>query len=68
MEFVINSSQPWRITADTGGTFTDCYAVTPAGDEMRCKLLSAGCLRTRIVRVDGDQLTIAEDWRMPDGF
>ena len=29
----------WRISADTGGTFTDCYAVTPDGvipkDEMK---------------------------------
>ncbi len=39
----------WQIWIDTGGTFTDCIAVTPAGDRLRAKVLSSGHLRGRIV-------------------
>ncbi|MDZ4288489.1 MAG: hydantoinase B/oxoprolinase family protein, partial [Prosthecobacter sp.] len=39
----------WRIAADTGGTFTDAYAIDPAGRESRCKVLSTARLRVRIV-------------------
>ncbi|MBB5030674.1 hydantoinase B/oxoprolinase family protein [Prosthecobacter vanneervenii] len=35
----------WRIAADTGGTFTDCHALDPQGQESRCKVLSTGHLR-----------------------
>lgn len=35
----------WRVAADTGGTFTDCHALDPAGQESRCKVLSTGHLR-----------------------
>lgn len=38
----------WRISADTGGTFTDCFAITPEGSELRCKVLSTGTLRARL--------------------
>jgi 5-oxoprolinase (ATP-hydrolysing) len=41
----------WRIAADTGGTFTDAYAVDPAGRESRCKVLSTGILRVRVIAV-----------------
>ena len=40
----------WRISADTGGTFTDCFALDPLGDQVRCKVLSSGCLRARVVQ------------------
>lgn len=70
----------WRISADTGGTFTDCYAVTPDGGELRCKVLSTGCLRARIDRVvrqtgDGTDernkthaVHISAPISVPDGF
>ncbi|MBX7210696.1 MAG: hydantoinase B/oxoprolinase family protein [Verrucomicrobiaceae bacterium] len=59
----------WRISADTGGTFTDCYAVTPAGAELRCKVLSSGCLRARITaRPHGAALRLDDPWKMPRGF
>lgn len=59
----------WRISADTGGTFTDCYAVTPDGSERRCKVLSAGCLRARIVEVPNDDAVRVQDaWSMPPDF
>ncbi|HYF34412.1 MAG TPA: hydantoinase B/oxoprolinase family protein [Prosthecobacter sp.] len=38
----------WRIAADTGGTFTDAYAIDPTGRESRCKVLSTARLRVRI--------------------
>lgn len=59
---------PWRIATDTGGTFTDCYALTPQGEEVRCKVLSTGCLRSQVVRCSGSEVVIADDWRTVDGF
>ncbi len=41
----------WQITADTGGTFTDCYALTPTGAALRCKVLSTGHLRAVVTEV-----------------
>lgn len=57
----------WRVSADTGGTFTDCHALTPEGGEMRCKVLSTSCLRTRVV-ASADEVVIADDWSLPDDF
>ncbi|CAG4988768.1 hypothetical protein DYBT9275_00154 [Dyadobacter sp. CECT 9275] len=44
---------PWKIWIDTGGTFTDCLAVDPAGTKTRIKILSSGRLRGRITRKIG---------------
>jgi 5-oxoprolinase (ATP-hydrolysing) len=38
----------WKISIDTGGTFTDCLAVDPAGGKSRLKVLSSARLRGRI--------------------
>ncbi len=40
----------WQIWIDTGGTFTDCLAIDPAGDKTRIKVLSSSCLRGRITK------------------
>jgi len=40
---------PWRIRVDTGGTFTDAWAVGPDGRERRAKILSDGTLRCRLL-------------------
>ena len=40
----------WSIWIDTGGTFTDCLALDPAGDMHRAKVLSSGALRPLISR------------------
>lgn len=42
------SETPWQIWIDTGGTFTDCLAIDPAGNKTRIKVLSSSCLRGRI--------------------
>ena len=42
------SMMAWRISADTGGTFTDAYAIDPQGRSSRCKVLSSGVLRARV--------------------
>ena len=48
----------WQIRIDVGGTFTDGWAVTPTGDQLRCKVLSSGKLRTSILRIEGDWLVL----------
>ncbi|WP_395142925.1 hydantoinase B/oxoprolinase family protein [Armatimonas sp.] len=40
----------WRIFTDTGGTFTDCLAISPGGAWHRAKVLSSGVLRTDSAR------------------
>jgi len=42
------SETAWQIWIDTGGTFTDCLAIDPAGNKTRIKVLSSSCLRGRI--------------------
>jgi 5-oxoprolinase (ATP-hydrolysing) len=59
----------WRIWADTGGTFTDCLAVDPAGRLHRAKVLSTSALRARIAERRGpDALRLAASWPVPAGF
>ncbi len=59
----------WYFSADTGGTFTDCFAVTSEGLEKRCKVLSTGCIRTRVLERSGlRQIRLAEGWEMASGF
>ncbi|MGX5855270.1 hydantoinase B/oxoprolinase family protein [Dyadobacter jiangsuensis] len=38
----------WQIWIDTGGTFTDCLGIDPAGNKSRIKVLSSSCLRGHI--------------------
>ena len=39
------AARPWSIWADTGGTFTDCIALDPAGATHTAKVLSSGAIR-----------------------
>lgn len=38
----------WKISMDTGGTFTDCIAQTPQGDTKHLKILSSSVIRIRV--------------------
>ena len=62
----------WQLRIDVGGTFTDGWALTPTGSQIRCKVLSSGVLRTSIVAVEGDWLVcdrpLSNHARGLDGF
>ncbi|HEY7770407.1 hydantoinase/oxoprolinase N-terminal domain-containing protein, partial [Longimicrobium sp.] len=58
----------WQIWIDTGGTFTDCLALDPAGTLRRAKVLSSSALRGVIRSVVApDVLTIGEEWGAAPG-
>lgn len=48
---VVNNqtNSTWKISIDTGGTFTDCLAINPEGIKTRIKVLSSARLRGRII-------------------
>ncbi len=43
----------WQFWIDTGGTFTDCLALSPLGKEYRVKVLSSSEIRVRVIEVLG---------------
>lgn len=49
------TAPPWQIRVDTGGTFTDCIAVSPEGDVRRVKVLSSSALRGRFAGPAGER-------------
>ncbi|MCW1885825.1 hydantoinase B/oxoprolinase family protein [Luteolibacter flavescens] len=57
----------WRIRVDTGGTFTDAWAVGPDGGERRAKILSDGTLRCRLVAQDGEWWLTDSELSLSDG-
>ncbi|MFY9819953.1 MAG: hydantoinase/oxoprolinase family protein [Thermoanaerobaculia bacterium] len=63
----------WQIWADTGGTFTDCLAVDPAGRLHRAKVLSTSAVRGRIAArlgadVEDSVQVESPAWAVPAGF
>ena len=60
----------WRIWIDTGGTFTDCLAIDPAGTMHRAKVLSTSALRGRALEIiDSRRFRVEVPWRVgPDFF
>ncbi|MBL8854474.1 MAG: hypothetical protein JNK57_10950, partial [Planctomycetaceae bacterium] len=40
-----NDATTWRFWIDVGGTFTDCFGISPSGSWSRCKVLSSSRLR-----------------------
>ena len=42
----------WQIRIDVGGTFSDGWALTPSGSQIRCKVLSSGILRASVVAIE----------------
>ncbi|HEV7672389.1 MAG TPA: hydantoinase/oxoprolinase family protein [Thermoanaerobaculia bacterium] len=63
------TSPRWQLWVDTGGTFTDCIAVSPAGEIRRVKVLSSSALRGRFAaRLGGRGLRIEGLPELPAGF
>jgi 5-oxoprolinase (ATP-hydrolysing) len=59
----------WSVCIDTGGTFTDCIAVTPAGEKKRVKVLSSSALRGKITeQKSGNLFKVEAEWDAPDNF
>lgn len=52
----------WYISADTGGTFTDCVAYNPEGELIAVKVLSSGKISSRIIGIK-DSNTLLLDIR-----
>ncbi|MFT7172023.1 MAG: 5-oxoprolinase (ATP-hydrolyzing) [Paracoccaceae bacterium] len=48
----------WQIRIDVGGTFTDGWAISPKGKQLRCKVLSSGKLRTSILSIEDGWLVL----------
>jgi len=68
-------AERWRVFVDTGGTFTDCLAVDPAGYERRVKVLSSSALRGHVAGVQrggaaggGDGVRLESPWAGCDGL
>lgn len=59
--------KPWDIWIDTGGTFTDCIAVDPAGEISRIKVLSSSRLRGRLLeKLAPRQFRFSQQWRISE--
>ncbi len=63
----------WQVFVDTGGTFTDCLAIDPAGREHRAKVLSSSALRGHLVDVEpasggGVRARFEAPWADRDGL
>ncbi|MBN1597898.1 MAG: hydantoinase B/oxoprolinase family protein [Bacteroidales bacterium] len=55
----------WKIWIDTGGTFTDCMAISPDCSEHRVKVLSTGTLRGKITDVySPGKFKIEQNWEI----
>ena len=56
----------WKIWIDTGGTFTDCFAVEPAGEIHRIKVLSKSALRGKIIKIlNPNSFVFSASWDFP---
>lgn len=58
----------WKISADTGGTFTDCLIERSDGSVRRGKVLSSGCLRTEIKAIADRDRIMVEPLPAPGGL
>lgn len=59
----------WYIQADTGGTFTDCIAVSPEGENIRIKVLSNSTLRGVITQKTGSgRYRFQHQWPWVEGI
>jgi len=59
----------WQVWVDTGGTFTDCLALDPAGKLHRMKVLSSSALRGTIEETKGPrEIRVEVKWSVPADF
>jgi 5-oxoprolinase (ATP-hydrolysing) len=59
----------WKISIDTGGTFTDCLAIDPDGIKTRIKVLSSGRLRGRITKkISGNTYGYKTSWEFDNAL
>ena len=58
----------WKISIDTGGTFTDAFAVDPAGQSHRTKILSDSSLRLPITCASRPTKIVSIPLEKPDDF
>lgn len=59
----------WQIWIDTGGTFTDCLALSPLGELKRTKVLSSSFLRGRIIKkITPTTFQIVTSWTFDPGL
>ena len=59
----MTSPPSWQIWIDTGGTFTDCIAITPESKMIRLKVLSNGVLRGKLIkRLSDHVLQVEMSW------
>ncbi|MCG8574876.1 MAG: hypothetical protein MI810_08340, partial [Flavobacteriales bacterium] len=66
---MVKASGSWHIWVDTGGTFTDCLALSPEGCLQRAKVLSSGRLRVQGEAPEEDgSIRITSPVPLPDGF
>ena len=57
----------WQIFIDTGGTFTDCIAITPEGSTKRLKILSSSRLKGKIInKIDDFKYQAEMHWQIND--
>jgi 5-oxoprolinase (ATP-hydrolysing) len=59
----------WKISIDTGGTFTDCLAINPEGIKTRIKVLSSSRLRGRIIqKLTANTYEFSAPWNYEDAL
>ena len=58
----------WQLWIDTGGTFTDCIALDPAGSVQCVKVLSSGAVRATVLSDGARELRLETPFDLPEGF
>ena len=58
----------WQFWIDVGGTFTDCLALSPDGQQRQSKILSSGLSKGRIVNASGNGFQDPNRRDDPPGF
>lgn len=58
-------NKKWQIWIDTGGTFTDCIAISPASETTRIKVLSSSRLRGKLLgKIASKTFRFSQNWRV----